>query len=179
MNRLGNALKQSEYDLVGVGRYTDKYYPTAVGDYLMSSNIPNILIESGVSSGDMSRIKAREFRVEIIQKTLLATDEHCEVYDQLPLNEKGQIEWVITDVLYANMRIDVGLKRVEAMNGHVKASIYMVDDLGDLAARPRLYEIDGKDIVLGEVLMVDRPITADFGSVTFEDGKVIAGQLKE
>jgi hypothetical protein len=29
------------------------------------------------------------------------------------------------------------------------------------------------------VLMVDRPITADFGSVTFEDGKVIAGQLKE
>jgi hypothetical protein len=179
MNRLGNALKQSENDLVGVGRYTDKYYPTAVGDYLMSSNIPNILIESGVSSGDMSRIKAREFGVEIIQKTLLATDEHCEVYDQLPLNEKGQLEWVITDVLYANMRIDVGLKRVEAMNGHVKASIYMVDDLGDLAARPRLYEIDGKDIVLGEVLMVDRPITADFGSVTFEDGKVIAGQLKE
>ena len=41
------------------------------------------------------------------------------------------------------------------------------------------YEIDGKDIVLGVVLMVDRPITADFGSVTFEDCNVIAGQLKE
>ena len=130
MNRLGNALKQSENHRKGVGRYTDKYYPTAVGDYLMSSDIPNFLIESGVSSGDMLH-ESRHVNLELkLFKNLLALDEHCEVYDQLPLNEKGQLEWVITDVLYANMRIDVGLKRVVAMNGHVKASIYMVDDLG-------------------------------------------------
>jgi hypothetical protein len=179
MNRLGNALKQIDNDLLGVGRYSDKYYPTAVGDYLMNAGIPNILIESGVSSGDMSRNKAREFGIKIIQKTLLASDEPCEAYDQLPLNEEGQLEWVITDVLYANMRVDVALKRVEAMNGHVKASIFVVDDLGDLTARPRLFEIDGRDIALSEALTVDRPITADFGSVAFEDGKIIAGQLKE
>jgi hypothetical protein len=179
MNRLGNALNQIDYDLAGVGRYSDEYYPTAVGDYLMSQNIPNILIESGVSYGDMLRNKAREFGTEVILETLIAKDEDCEVYDTLPLNQKGQLEWVITDLLYANMRVDVSLKRVEAMNGHIKASIYIVDDLGDLASRPRLFEMDGKDLVLSEALIVDRPVTADFGSVVFEDGKIIAGQLKE
>ena len=45
------------HDLTGVGRYTDEFYPTAVGDYLMSQGIPNILIESGVAKGDLDRTK--------------------------------------------------------------------------------------------------------------------------
>ena len=177
MNRLGNGLEKIENDLIGVGRYSDEYYPTAVGDYLMSIGIPNILIESGVSSGDMSRNKARVFGVELIQKTLLASDEPCKTYDQLPINQEGQLEWVFTDVLYVNMRVDVGVKRLEVLNDHVKVSTFIIDDLGDLSHRPRLFEIDGKDIELREALTLDFPITANFGSVIFEDGKLIAGDL--
>ena len=77
------------------------------------------------------------------------------------------------------MRVDVAVKRVLAMNGHHKAVIYTVDDLGDLAARPRLYEIDGSQIGLTEALSVDRPITGDFGTVIFEDGIIVSGQLEE
>ena len=142
----------------------------------MSVGIPNILIESGVSSGDMSRNNAREFGVELIHKTLLASDEPCKTHaDQLPLNQEGQLEWVCTDVLYANMPVDVGLKRLEVLNGHVKVSTFITDDLGDLSHRPRLLKFNGKDIVLSEPLTVDYPITANFGSVIFEDGKLISG----
>ena len=177
MNRLGNGLEKIENDLIGVGRYSDKYYPTAVGDYLMSVGIPNILIESGVSPGDMSRNNAREFGVELIHKTLLASDEPCKTYDQLPLNQEGQLEWVCTDVLYANMRVDVAVKRLEVLNGHVIVSTFITDDLGDLSHRPRLFEFNGKGIVLSEPLTVDYPITANFGSVIFEDGRLISGDI--
>ena len=179
MNRLGNALNALNHDLTGVGRYTDEFYPTAVGDYLMSQGIPNILIESGVAKGDLERAKAREFGVQVILKSLTASEETVHTYDQLPVNEKGQLEWVFTNVLYAHMRVDVAVKRVLAMNGHHKAVIYTVDELGDLAARPRLYEIDGSQIGLTEALSVDRPITGDFGTVVFEDGIIISGQLEE
>ena len=179
MNRLGNALDAMNHDLIGVGRYTDEFYPTAVGDYLMSQDIPNILIESGVAKGDLDRTRAREFGVQLILQSLVASEDPTTTYDELPLNEMGQLEWVFTNVLYAHMRVDVAVKRILAMNGHHKAVIYTVDDLGDLAARPRLYEIDGSQIGLTEALSVDRPITADFGTVVFEDGIIVSGQLEE
>lgn len=179
MNRLGNALDAMNHDLIGVGRYTDEFYPTAVGDYLMSQDIPNILIESGVAKGDLDRANAREFGVQVILQSLAASEEPITTYDELPLNEMGQLEWVFTNVLYAHMRVDVAVKRILAMNGHHKAVIYTVDDLGDLAARPRLYEIDGSQIGLTEALSVDRPITGDFGTVIFEDGIIVSGQLEE
>lgn len=179
MNRLGNALDSMNQDLRGVGRYTDEFYPTAVGDYLMSQDIPNILIESGVAKGDLNRTKARNFGAEVIIRTLKASEKLVNTYDELPVNEKGQLEWVFTDVLYAHMRVDVAVKRVLAMNGHDKAVIYTVDDLGDLSARPRLYEIDGSNIGLTEALSVGRPITGDFGTVVFEDGIIVSGQLEE
>lgn len=179
MNRLGNALDSMNHDLIGVGRYTDEFYPTAVGDYLMSQQIPNILIESGVDKGDLDRTKAREFGVKVITQTLTASEESTTTYDELPVNEQGQLEWVFTNVLYAHMRVDVAVKRVLAMNGHHQAVIYTVDDLGDLTARPRLYEIDGSLIGLTEALGVDRPVTGDFGTVIFEDGRIVSGQLEE
>ena len=73
MNRLGNALDAMNHDLIGVGRYTDEFYPTAVGDYLMSQDIPNILIESGVAKGDLDRANAREFGVQVILHSLTAS----------------------------------------------------------------------------------------------------------
>jgi len=179
MNRLGNALSAMNHNLRGVGRYTDEFYPTAVGDYLMSQDIPNILIESGVAKGNLNRSQAREFGVQVIINTIKSGAEESNVYDELPVNEQGQLEWVFTNVLYSHMRVDVAVKRVVAMNGHHKAVIYTVDDLGDLASRPRLYEMNGSAIGLSEALIVDRPITGDFGSVVFEEGVIISGKLEE
>ena len=178
MNRLGNALADFE-DLAGVGRYTDEFYPTAVGDYLMANGIPNILIESGVAVGDLHRNKAREFGVELLLAVLRSNEDACSNYSDLPENQQGQFEWVFTNVLYAHMRVDIAIKRVEAMNGHHKATIFIVDDLGDLAAKPRLYEIDGTAMALSEALLPDRPVTGTFGDIVFDHGQIIVGSLPE
>jgi len=179
MNQIGNAIAAMNIPLKGIGRYTDEFYPTAVGDYLMSQKIPNVLIESGVSSGDMQRTRARKFGVGFIRAMLSSNQVQCDLYDLLPLNEQGQLEWVFTDVLYAHMRVDIAVKRVVAMNGHQKAEIYVVDDLGDLSSRPRLYEIPGSSMGISDVLTVDRPVTGVFGTVVFEQGQLVIGNLPE
>ena len=177
MYRLGNALTQMNQSMVGIGRYTDEFYPTAVGDYLMSEGIPNILIESGVAKTDWNRNKAREFGVKLILASLTADFRANHTYETLPLNQTGQLETVFTDVNYAFMSIDVAVKAIHAVNGHTIETIYVIDEIGDLEAKPRLQEISSSDVTIVDVLTLDRPITGDFGTVVFEEGRIIAGSL--
>lgn len=175
MVRLSNALVSMNTDLAGVGRYTDEFYPTAIGDYLMANGLPNILIESGVAVGDFNRKKARAFGLNLILKTLNAGYEGgSEPYDALPLNENGLLELVFTNVLYAHMRVDVAIKRIQYVNGHAMGLLYVVDDLGDLASRPRMKEVDGTSIGLTQPLQIDKPVTGVFGDYLFEEGQLIS-----
>jgi hypothetical protein len=173
MNRLGNALSSLNVPLNGIGRYSDEFYPTAIGDYLMAQGIPNVLFESGVSVDDFERKKARIFGLNVMVALLLATDEPSTVYDQLPQNKEGLLEWVFTGVLYARMRIDIALKRVYYVNGHAQGMYYMVDEIGDLASRPRMKETNGAAMALSAPLIIGQPITAVLGSMVFEDGLIV------
>jgi len=174
MARLSAALDAMNVDLAGVGRYTDEFYPTAIGDYLMANELPNVLIESGVSIDDFSRLKARAFGLNVLLQTLKApSDGGTETYDRLPLNQNGMLEWVFTNVLYAHMRIDVAIKRIQYVNGHATGVLYVVDDLGDLASRPRMKEVDGTAIGLTQPLQLDKPVTGVFGDYLFEEGQLV------
>ncbi|HAP71108.1 MAG TPA: hypothetical protein DCQ41_01465 [Cryomorphaceae bacterium] len=173
MNRLGNALTAMQLDLAGIGRYTDEYYPTAIGDYLMANGIPNILIESGVKEGDLERRGARKFGLLTILATIRADVGSSEVYEQLPLNEKGQLEWVFTNVLYAHMRVDVAIKRFHFVNGHAADYVYLVDEIGDLKAKPRMKQVDGTAIALAAPLELEKPVNGHFGNYLFEEGKIL------
>jgi len=173
MNRLGNALSSLNVPLNGIGRYSDEFYPTAIGDYLMAQGIPNVLFESGVSVDDFERKKARIFGLNVMVALLLATEEPSTVYDQLPQNKEGLLEWVFTGVLYARMRIDIALKRVYYVNGHAQGMYYMVNEIGDLASRPRMKETNGAAMALSAPLIIGQPITAVLGSMVFEDGLIV------
>jgi len=173
MNRVGNALSSLQVPLNGIGRYSDKFYPTAVGDYLMAKGIPNVLFESGVSVDDFERMKARLFGLNVMVALLNADDTPSVVYDELPQNKEGLLEWVFTGVLYARMRVDVAIKRVYYVNGHAQGMYYMVDELGDLASRPRMKETDGSVIALSAPLIIGQPITAVLGPVVFENGLIV------
>jgi hypothetical protein len=173
MNRVGNALSSLQMPLNGIGRYSDEFYPTAVGDYLMAQGIPNILFESGVSFDDFERMKARLFGLNAMVALLKSDDTPSAVYDELPQNKEGLLEWVYTGVLYARMRVDIAIKRVYYVNGHAQGMYYMVDELGDLASRPRMKETDGAAIVLSAPLIVGQPITAVLGTVVFENGLIV------
>ena len=174
MNRLGNALASLEIPLDGVGRYSDEYYPTAVGDYLMGQGIPNVLFESGVSRDDFERMKARLFGLNSIVAILKANNSPSTVYDELPQNTKGLLEWVFTGVLYARMRVDIAVKRVYYVNGHAQGMYYVVDELGDLAARPRMQETQGEAMALSAPLIIGQPITAELGTIAFENGILVS-----
>jgi hypothetical protein len=179
MNRLGNALEALSMPLEGIGRYTDEFYPTAIGDYLMANGIGNILIESGVREGDLNRIHARTAAVNIILAVLKTDDRSNELYNQLPVNEQGMLEWVFTNVGYARMRVDVAIKRVYYVNGHEAGFLFVVDDLGDLASRPRMQETNGSNMALSEPLKVDAPVTGVFGPYLFENGVLVSAPEKE
>lgn len=174
MNRVGQTLAAMNQPLVGIGKYTDEFYPTAVGDYLMAAEIPNILIESGVHDASLSRSKAREFGCRFIQQAVLVDSTSSSLYDELPFNQQGQLEWVFTNVLYARMRVDVAVRQVRYVSGHQTGTFFVVDDIGDLASRPRLLSIDASSFAVTEPLEIDRPITADFGDYFFENGILIA-----
>jgi hypothetical protein len=173
MNRVGNALRTMGVPLEGIGRYSDEFYPTAVGDYLMAQGIPNVLFESGVSVDDFERMKARLFGLNAMVALLHADDKPSAVYDALPQNKEGQLEWVFTGVLYARMRVDIAVKRVYYVNGHAQGMYYMVDELGDLASRPRMKETDGAAMALSAPLIIGQPITAVLGEVVFENGLIV------
>ena len=175
MNVVGNAIDTMGISLEGIGRYTDEFYPTAVGDYLMKEGIPNILIESGVAKGDLLRLKARKFALDFILSALTFDTKSSKIYDRLPINTQGQFEWVFTNVLYARMRVDVAIKQIRYVNGHHSEIRYAVDDIGDLASRPRLLEMDGTGVSLSEPLQLDGPATGDFGDYIFENGVLVHG----
>jgi hypothetical protein len=71
------------------------------------------------------------------------------------------------------MRVDIAIKRVYYVNGHAQGMYYMVDELGDLASRPRMKETDGSEIILSAPLIVGQPITAVLGTVVFENGLIV------
>lgn len=173
MARVGAALANLNYALEGIGRFTDEFYPTAVGDYLMSKGIANVLVESGVALNDWSRSRARAFGVAFIESLIVSNENRIDVYENLPLNQQGMLEWVFTGVRYASMRVDVAVKRVQMVIGHERLVQYQVDDIGDLQFRPRHLSIDCSLISLDQPLAVGAPISADFGSYLFEDGALI------
>ena len=80
---------------------------------------------------------------------------------------------MFTGVLYARMRVEIAVKRVYYVNGHAQGMYYMVDELGDLASRPRMKETEGTAMALSAPLIIGQPITAVLGSVVFENGLIV------
>lgn len=127
-------------------RYTDEYYPTALGDNLMKSGYSNILIESGAAIDDPLRDKARQFcflslieAFGVIAEDKL-TEGDVEVYNSIPLNDTKML-----DVLIKNCEVqsggrtfyaDVGLliKQLPNFNENKLIDQYQVVEFGDLSA---------------------------------------------
>lgn len=174
MGRLGAALDKIDPNVeLNIGRYSDEYYPTAVGDYLMSQNIPNILIESGVDHLDWNRLHARDFGVDVILNTIITNETNISRYLNIPENQTGMLELVFTNVTYARMKVDIAIKRVPIVVGHEQLILYKVDDIGDLASRPRHLSIPCINARVDDVLEIDHSVTADFEEYIFENGVLI------
>ncbi|MFY0630947.1 MAG: DUF2817 domain-containing protein [Flavobacteriaceae bacterium] len=83
-----------------IGRYTDKFYPTATGDNFQKLGFPTILIESGHYPNDYEREKVREFTFMSLLQGIyhIATANNHENYDDyftIPNNQEN-----FRDLLY-------------------------------------------------------------------------------
>lgn len=157
-----------------IGRYTDEFYPTAVGDYLMANGFKNILIESGAYPDDpfrnTSATMACDFIMGILEGWDVTHENGVEQYHALPANEKGQLEWVFTNVNYLGMRVDIALRLVKMVNGQQPMERWLVDDIGDLSHRPRLRSTDGTAVGIAIPVQIDAPVDDLWGNYSFTDG---------
>jgi hypothetical protein len=123
-----------------VGRYTDDYYPTAMGEWVQEKGISCILVEAGMSSGDwMKRIPVQLHAHVFTQSiaALLFDGEDlpdAQEYFNIPemnqnfvdvLFDKTQFFDTITNVNSALMR------RYRVENGDLKLE-WVLQDFGDL-----------------------------------------------
>ncbi|MDH3004192.1 MAG: peptidase M14, partial [Flavobacteriia bacterium] len=113
-----------------IGRYYDKFYPTATGDNLQRMGYPCVLFEAGYYLNDLKKIKVRKYNAIAILAGLfyLANEENIEqdyrYYFSIPENSKN-----IIDLIYKNVKIrkkgmefyvDIGIMYEEKYNIYTK-----------------------------------------------------------
>ncbi len=91
----------------GIGRYTDEFYPTSVGDNFSKAGIPTILFEGGYYPNDPLRMVSRKYYAAALYEALhaiagLKGDESgYETYFEIPENRETHY-----DVIYRNVRLN-------------------------------------------------------------------------
>jgi hypothetical protein len=123
----------------GIGRYSDEFYPTAIGEYVQKKGIPTILVECGASVNDPLRQEARMAQAVILHSAMqnLQMQQNSgsiEAYHEIPLNENNQLDIIIKDVQLTNSsKADVGLLSEHSIKAGVFHTVYRIVELGDLS----------------------------------------------
>lgn len=141
------------------GRYSDEFYPRAIGDNLMQAGISAILFEAGHYPADHYRQKARElnFRGLVAAFDLIAngnwSKNTVEEYLSIPENSNHLRDILFRGVACDGRPIDIALMRQERPDfktGELNPC-YIVDDIGDLSHLTGIEEIEA-----GKLLGIER-----------------------
>ena len=154
------------------GRYSDEFYPRALGDNLHRREIPTVLIESGAYYADPWRHKAREMNYWLIAKALevlaegtLEKADHQD-YFRIPENQQKMRDIIIREVTLhtpdGHYLSDVSLTLSERMENGVYQQKYILDDLGDLRHLAGLKEYTG-----GELNLAERPLVGEYADLVY------------
>ncbi len=122
------------------GRYTDEFYPRALGDNLVKQGVPCLLFESGAYPDDPKRKKARELCYEGFKAALELIvsrgwkEFELKDYWSIPENQSNLRDMIFRDLDFKGLKIDLALMRVEKVNPDSMTweEYYKVDDIGDL-----------------------------------------------
>ncbi len=141
------ALAENTINSLGhyVGRYTDEFYPRALGEYFHTHEIPCVLIESGAFAKDYNRNIARKqnFIALLYAFELIGTETYKskteQDYKSIPLNHQNLFDLIIRDCTYQvgknEVKMDLGLLLQELPNTESQALelTYLLSDIGDLS----------------------------------------------
>lgn len=135
-----------------IGRYSDEFYPTSVGDNFMKAGIPTMLFEGGHFENDYQRFESRKNYTIALYYTLLEiskfkNEENWEDYFKIPENKESHY-----DIIYRNVKLntdfpcilDVAVQYKEEIKpGDEEISfVPIVTEVGDLSRKKGWNEID-------------------------------------
>ncbi len=147
------------------GRYTDEFYPRALGDNLMKKGIPTLLFECGHYPGDMLRRKARSLSSTgiLAAMTLIAADTWSEYsvedYYQIPENGQQLRDLLFRQVQFEGRSFDLSLMLKEIPNFETDQleQLYWLDDVGDLQHLQGIEEIPSANLVSYKEMRLEAP----------------------
>lgn len=156
------------------GKYSDEFYPRAVGDNLMAANIPCVLLEAGTFPNDPQRTRARQLIFQnLIHAFSLISDESylrysIAEYDAIPENEQLLRDVVFRDVNYQGQICDIALQEQQTVIAGQWHSHYILDDLGDLSHLKGIKEYKGGQVVLKAPLMLQGKVNLQYSNQTLK-----------
>lgn len=167
------------------GRYTDEFYPKALGDNLMKAGISNILFEAGAYPGDPQREKAITLTsaglISALKHLAVGTwkDFSIEQYQAIPANQKSKRDLLLKAVSFKGCTLDLALQKVEVPKGsHGELeSLYQISDIGDLAELKGSKELKGGELKTSKDLDINQLAHFDFSGT--ENLNFSNGQLQE
>lgn len=152
------------------GRYSDEYYPRAVGEYFQQQEVPCVLIESGAYTGDPGRDVARKLNFLCLLEAFRYVAEGIieelpkDSYFKIPENQKNRLDIVIRNCHFKNAdrleKFDLGFLLNEKPNldsGELDLELSLAE-IGDLSFHYGYEEITGGELLSGiESLVLDKP----------------------
>jgi hypothetical protein len=169
------------------GRYTDEFYPKALGDNLHRQGIATVLIESGAALNDPNRQLARELNFYAFAKALQAI-AHNEIdqgavakYEAIPENKQGLRDLIIRQCTLGNtagvssqldlaLQIEEGLSKKGVFKRH-----WQVVEVGDLSHLQGIQEIPGGKIEKPTTLRLNHKahfsLQTSQGTIIFHKGR--------
>jgi len=124
----------------GIGRYSDEYYPTAIGEFIQQRGIPTVLIECGSAIEDPLRQEARKANAIILYAMISefskTQEPEIQAYNNIPLNQTNQVDILIKGIeISVNNSIfkaDLALLAEEVLIDGEYSFSYKINDFGDL-----------------------------------------------
>jgi len=164
------------------GRYSDEFYPRAVGDNLMAAGIPCILLEAGAFPDDPVRNQARNLIMHnLIQAFIIIASKtwpnyDIEDYEAIPKNKEALRDILLRDVNYQGQTCDITLQeKKEVVEGKL-LSYYILDDLGDLPHLKGISEYKGGFLELLGPLSLQYQVnfiySGESKKIIFKDGRI-------
>lgn len=145
-----------------VGRYSDEFYPRALGDNFHHRDIPCVLIESGAYPDDEFRDQARKLNFLCMLRSfkLIASEgydkESTDRYHDIPENRTNFYDLILRDCrleyVGKEYTADIGLLFREEINEASKQleRKYLLKELGDLQFNHGLREEQGGLVKIAE-----------------------------
>lgn len=150
------------------GRYSDEYYPRALGEFFHSQEVPCVLVESGAYANDPFRDEARRLNFLILIHAFenIMDEEFLDQIDtapyfSIPENGKTILDGIIRGcILEKNgSKVDLGLMIQEKPNFETMEleRTFILSDLGDLSFQYGLKEWEGGRISEDTDLKLEMP----------------------